>query len=272
MNQNEIPVLPPYVRLSSEEERALARRIAAGDRQARGRLIEANQRLVYSVARRYARLGVPFGDLVQEGMIGLVQAADHFDWRRGARFSTCAMLWIRQAILRALPRLRDTVRVPAHWVRDAGLVREAAEQLTQELQRRPEAGELAARLPQRLRALSDELPIPLQPVSLEQSEEDLRPVLETIADGDAADPQARLLEGFDQGRILAALATLEPRQREVLRLRFGLDGAPERSLTDIARHFGLTRQRVQQLEATALSRLRGELRHEAEVPARQYVG
>lgn len=248
--------------LTAEQERDLAMRIEAGDVEARQIFVEANLRLVLSVARQHLGLGVSLGDLVQEGMIGLIQAVDHFDWRKGTRFSTCATLWIRQAIIRALPELRQGIRVPNGLVRQWQRRDALADNLAQQLQRHPTAHELADQLPDSVS--SPRLAVkPPYTVSLDDgrpSEDgDRGSLLDALSDETADCPEQRALRRLAAQELGVLLGTLKPRDRLVLTLRFGLDGAHEHTLAEIALQLGLTRQRIRQIEAQALRRLRYEL-------------
>lgn len=255
--------LPSGGLLSREEEQDLARRIEAGDRAARQRLIEANIRLVKSIARPYAGQGVPLSDLIQEGIIGLIQAVDKFDWRKGTRFSTCATLWIKQAILRALPALRHPIHIPSRVLRDAGRVESTIEALTQRLLRPPSEHEIQAQLGTELGALDGWRRLPLDAISLDAGDDDWRPVGDALAT-DEAGPESRFLDAVTEDQLIEAFAGLADRERRVLTLRFGLGAVREHTLSEIAEMMQLSRQRVKQIEAAALVKLRGQVIREAE--------
>lgn len=244
--------------LSREEEQVLARRVEEGDSHARRRLIEANLRLVVSIARQYLGSGVPLSDLVQEGNIGLIQAVDHFDWRKGTRFSTCATLWIKQAILRALPGLRHPIRIPARLLRDKGRVETTIERLTQELQRPPSEKEIETRLAAEVQNIEDVQKLPLDTVSLDTplEEDGRRSFGDHLADFEATSPEDSTVNSLASSGLLDAYRGLGERERNVLALRFGLGSFREHTLGEIGDLMGLSRQRVKQIGTLALMKLR----------------
>lgn len=252
--------------LSREEEQELARRAEAGDEAARRRFIESNLRLVVSIARRYQGHGVSLQDLVQEGNIGLIQAVDHFDWRKGTRFSTCATLWIKQAIHRALPGLRHAIRIPHRVLRDAGRVESIVEELTQRLQRTPTAAEIEAELTDEMGRLDDLRRLPLDTLSLDAPSDDdtRRGYAEGLADVQQSDPADEVVRYITESTLLEAFRCLSERERLVLVLRFGLASNREHTLGEIGDLLGLSRQRVKQIENLALDKLRRQVRRERE--------
>jgi RNA polymerase primary sigma factor len=243
--------------LRPEEERALARRIERGDLSAKERMICANLRLVVSVARQYAGPGVPFLDLVQEGMLGLIRAVEKFDWRKGFRFSTYASWWIRQSVERARDGKGDAIRLPVGIVRRQRAVGRARERLAAELDRPPTEEELAAAAQlsvAEVRALDD---IARTVASLDRrvgDSEDDAAFGDLLAD-DAPAPDELAELASVRERVLVALTALPDRDREVLLLRFGLAGGEPVPLREVARRLGVTAERVRQIERSALSRL-----------------
>jgi RNA polymerase primary sigma factor len=244
--------------LTRDDEQALARRVEAGDDAARQAFIEANLRLVVSIARHYQCLGVALSDLIQEGNIGLIQAVDHFDWRKGTRFSTCATLWIKQAILRGLPQHRHSIRIPSRLLRDALKLEATVDRLSQELQRPPTAVEVENHMGRHGPAV-DLRSLPLDPVSLDGvvvEEEGRRSLADALPDVETDGPERALMRAYTGDLVGHALDDLTEREREVVTLRYGLCGEREHTLSDIALLLSLSRQRVKQVEAHALRKLR----------------
>jgi RNA polymerase primary sigma factor len=246
-----------YRLLRPAEEIELARRIERGDLAAKERMICANLRLVVSVARHYSGPGLPFLDLVQEGMLGLIRAVEKFDWRKGFRFSTYATWWIRQAVERARDGKGETIRLPVGLVRRRRAVARSREQLAAVLDRPPTEAEVAAEVELSvadLRALDD---VARTVASLDRrlgDEDDDVGLGDLLAD-DAPTPHDLAVATARHERVQAALATLPPRERRVLGLRYGLtDGSPQ-PLREVAARLGITTERVRQIERTALSRL-----------------
>jgi len=246
--------------LTREQEGELARRIRAGEEAAKQRLIEANLRLVVQVARRYINRGLPLPDLIEEGNIGLLRAVEKFEPERGTRFATYATWWIRQAVSRALANQARTIRLPVHVEMLLGRYKRERTRLTQTLDRVPTAGELAKALGTSEEQVGELEELRLQPVSLDAPlGADTRPVGDTIVD-EAADPAATLTHLFhERADLVAVLDDLAPNERVVLRRRFGLDGDEPETLEAIGRRLDYSRERVRQIEAAGLRKLRALL-------------
>jgi RNA polymerase sigma factor (sigma-70 family) len=246
--------------LTREEELDLARRTRAGDEAAKQRLIESNLRLVVQIARRYRNRGLPLPDLIEEGNLGLLRAVDKFEPDRGTRFSTYATWWIRQAVARALANQARTIRLPVHVELLLGRYKKEHERLTQTLGRTPTTGELAQALGMNEDQLAELEELRLQPVSLDApAGRDTRPIGDTIPDA-TADPTAALTRLFHERADLAAvLDDLAPNERTVLRRRFGLDGAEPQTLEAIGQSLDYSRERIRQIEASGLRKLRALL-------------
>jgi RNA polymerase sigma factor (sigma-70 family) len=246
--------------LTREQEVELAKRVATGDQAAVKQMVEANLRLVVMLARRYMGRGLPLADLVAEGNLGLIRAVEKFRWERGTRFSTYATWWIRQAIARALANQARLIRLPVHVEGLLGRYRRAKDALTQELGRAPELGEIAARLgvpPEDLEGLED---LARTPLSLETPVGQGEGILQDIL-ADQADPGAAVIANIlrQQADLRDILDALPPTERTIIRDRFGLDGGAPLTLEAIGRRMGVTRERVRQIEAAALRKLRARL-------------
>ncbi|MGQ9524571.1 MAG: sigma-70 family RNA polymerase sigma factor [Armatimonadota bacterium] len=244
--------------LTPDQERALAKRVADGDEEARRILTEANLRLVVSIARRYSGYGVPLPDLVQEGTVGLIRAVEKFDYRRGYKFSTYATWWIRQAITRAVMEQRRVVRLPVHVSEEMHRLDKASLRLYQELGREPSVRELSEELNQTEQKIGDLLRASAEPISLDApigEDEDLR-VADVIENRDVEAPEEavnRLIKGEEAESLLKRVSR---REREVLRMRFGLDDGKPKTLEEVGRHFSLTRERIRQIEDRAIMKIR----------------
>ena len=267
---SQVPLLTPA------EEVKLAAQIKRGNRRAREKMIKANLRLVVKIAHDFSTFGLPLLDLISEGNIGLMKAVERFDPKKGGKLSTYASWWIKQSIKRALANQSKTIRLPVHLVDKIGKIRRVANRMTEELGREPTSEELAEELGLAVAKVTHLKNVAVRPASLDAkiSADDETPFGDLVGDERAEDPFATLRDKDLRDEIVDLLDVLDARERKIISYRFGLDGGRERTLEEVGGKFGVTRERIRQLQNIALLKMRKALRRreELKVPETQPVG
>ncbi len=249
--------------LTPEDEIELGKRMMAGDESAKQKLIESNLRLVVSIAKRYlGKTSMSFSDLIQEGNMGLIKAVERFDYRRGFHFSTYGTWWIRQAISRAIADQARTIRIPVHMVETINKLGRVTRMLWQKLGREPTEAEIAESMGMSEEKIGEIRKIALEPTSLETptGEEGDSEFYDFVEDENAKSPSENIIQMMLKEQLLAVIETLTPREQKVIRLRYGLDDAHPRTLEEVGKEFNVTRERIRQIEAKALKKLRNPSR------------
>ena len=248
--------------LTFEEEQELGKRIAEGDEVARNRLIESNLRLVVSIAKKYiSRTSIPFLDLIQEGNIGLVHAVEKFDYKRGLKFSTYATYWIKQAISKAIATNSRTIRIPTHIIEALSKMNAATRELFQELKREPTIAEIALYMGESEKKVKELSAIVKEPISMESTigDDEESSIGDLVADDEEAPIEAIYQEEISN-TIKSVLSTLEPREADIISMRFGIGYPAPRTLEEIGAYYSLSKERIRQIEAMALKKLRNPMR------------